>query len=293
MRHLKKKLEPDSNFIKGAKAQYLSFFESKFPTARNERHVFIYAFRGVSAFAAILLILGATSSYAYQKNVEPENFLYPLKISQEKIILSLTGAQEKPIAHLKLAEKRFDELQKLKIKNPESKKIAKLAENMSEELKHSSRVFEIQIKTMTASENNTQTQELEKQNQTNKDLSKKQETGVKNDDSVNNKDNEEGEDNEKTKSENKSLMSVPPTPGSEKIKDNSDNKETERSLEKKQQETDKTDPKILLEKLIKQQKACKIYEKLIKNNLPEIEKELQEHPDIIKNFEDGCDVFDK
>lgn len=138
-----KYFEPDKNFVQKTKRVFLSTFLTKYAKPRIELkpvYAFRYFFRGAVVGVAIMVVIGTTSTYAYQKDVSPENILYPLKLSQENIRAYLTPETKKSEFHLVLAEKRLKEIQGLAAKNIDGQKTERLTENLRKEVKKSLRI---------------------------------------------------------------------------------------------------------------------------------------------------------
>lgn len=134
LRHLK----PNKEFSEDTKIVFLGAFKEKFPhAARLPVRVFLYFVRGMATGLAVMIILGGASVYADQKNVGPENVLYPLKRSQELLNLVLTNEEERPELHLKFAERRLHEVSEIRKNNPESPKISGLVKDLEAEMKNS------------------------------------------------------------------------------------------------------------------------------------------------------------
>ena len=139
---INKFFEPNKDFVSRTKHIYLHTFRAKFETSKKQS-VFGLAFfvrSTVTAFA-LFLVLSGTSTYAYTKDVAPDNVLYPLKRAQETVIEYFKSDVEKPVFHVELAEKRYKEATELKAKNPKSSKVSKLAEDVRKEMKKSLETF--------------------------------------------------------------------------------------------------------------------------------------------------------
>ncbi len=134
LRHLK----PTKEFTEDTKIVFLHAFKEKFPRAAHSPvGVFLYFVRGMATGLALMIILGGASVYADQKNVGPENILYPLKRSQELLSLVLTNKEERPELHLKFAERRLHEVSEIRKNNPENPKIQNLVKDLRDEVKNS------------------------------------------------------------------------------------------------------------------------------------------------------------
>ena len=138
----KKLLKPHPDFAARMKAGNLETFKEKFPEARvATRGAFIYIFRGAMGGVALMVILIGTSVYADQQNVGPSNPLYVFKRSQEAVNLFFVSDGEKPSLHLKLAERRLEELDEVTRENPKSSKVSDLTKDFREEIKNSITTF--------------------------------------------------------------------------------------------------------------------------------------------------------
>ena len=137
-RDFQKLLKPSPDFVRRTGFLFLSVFSQKFgrdPRPANPR-AFRYFLRGLASGVAFMLIISGGAAYADQKNVGPDNLLYPLKRAQEVVNLTLSNAEEKPILHLKLAERRLEEIEEVKQKDPSSGKISGLSDDFREELRN-------------------------------------------------------------------------------------------------------------------------------------------------------------
>ncbi|MBI2033851.1 MAG: hypothetical protein HYT13_02005 [Candidatus Liptonbacteria bacterium] len=133
-----KLLKPSPDFVRRTGFLFLSAFSQKFSRdSKPEPSAFRYFVRGLASGVALMLIISGGAAYADQRNVGPDNLLYPLKRAQELINLTLSNAEEKPVLHLKLAERRLEEIEEVKQKDPLSGKIFGLSDDLREELHNS------------------------------------------------------------------------------------------------------------------------------------------------------------
>jgi len=137
--NFKKLFKPRREFAEKTKSIYLAAFSKKFnaTTKPMPSFAFNYVLRGAGVFAALLLLITGTSTYAYGKNVGPTNVLYPLKRAQEDVRAYLAPAEKKSSFHLGLAEKRLQEAETLRAENVDSPQAAKLVNDMRLEVKKS------------------------------------------------------------------------------------------------------------------------------------------------------------
>lgn len=150
--NFKNPYKPNKEFRDRTKHTFLSEFHKKFPAGGPvPLYAFRYFIRGLATGVAIMILLGAGATYADQKNVGPNNILYPLKRTQETIKLALTKEENKPAAHLKLAERRIEEIRAVRKENPESPKIEKLTQDLQKEVAISFKTLEV-IKIETSTE---------------------------------------------------------------------------------------------------------------------------------------------
>ena len=157
-RDFQKLLKPSAEFVRKTGFLFLSAFSQKFgrdlgPAAPK---AFRYFLRGLASGVALMLIISSSAAYADQKNVGPNNLLYPLKRAQEAVNLTLSAPEEKPVLHLKLAERRLEEIEEVKQKDPSSEKISGLSDDLRKELRNSVRALngdEVQEEDMAGAEN--------------------------------------------------------------------------------------------------------------------------------------------
>ncbi len=137
--NFKKFFKSRREFAEKTKSIYLAAFNEKFgaTTKPAPSFAFNYVLRGAGVFAALLLLVTGTSTYAYGKNVGPTNVLYPLKRAQEDVRAYLAPAEKKSSFHLGLAEKRLQEAEILRTENVDSPQVAKLVNDMRLEVKKS------------------------------------------------------------------------------------------------------------------------------------------------------------
>lgn len=139
--NFKKSFKPRRDFEEKTKNLFLSAFNEKFAGFAKPApsFAFNYVLRGAGVFATLLLLVTGTSTYAYGKNVGPNNLLYPLKRYHEMVLLSLKKGSEKPAFHFKLAERRLEEVEKIKsAENGASReKAQKITEDLRNEIKQS------------------------------------------------------------------------------------------------------------------------------------------------------------
>lgn len=130
--------KPNKEFRERTRAAFLAAFREKFPAGRSVvSPAFAYFMRGLAAGVAGVVVFMSASVYADQTNVGPDNFLYPLKRSQEWLNLTLTDAAERPALHLKLAERRLGEIQSVREDHPQSQRIVGLTAELRDEVQRS------------------------------------------------------------------------------------------------------------------------------------------------------------
>ena len=134
-----KLLKPSHDFVRRTGFLFLSAFSQRFGRDLGPAtpKVFRYFLRGLASGVALMLVITSSAAYADQKNVGPDNLLYPLKRAQEVVNLTLSNAEEKPVLHLKLAERRLEEIEEVKQKDPSSGKISGLSDDLRKELRNS------------------------------------------------------------------------------------------------------------------------------------------------------------
>jgi len=135
----KKEYAPTQEFVEKTKAAYLAAFRKKFPAMHSVGRLYAlrYYVRGFAAGIALMIVVSGAATYADQKNVGPESILYPLKRSKEIVDVTLVDPSEKPIVHLKLAQRRFEEIEKMKEKNPQNPRIENLSKDLDRALYNS------------------------------------------------------------------------------------------------------------------------------------------------------------
>lgn len=134
-----KLFKPSPEFVRRTGFLFLSVFSQKFGRDLGQAtpRSFRYFLRGLASGVAFMFIISGGAAYADQKNVGPHNLLYPLKRAQEVVNLTLSNAEEKPVLHLKLAERRLEEIEDVKQKDPSSEKILGLSDDLRKELRNS------------------------------------------------------------------------------------------------------------------------------------------------------------
>lgn len=136
--NLKKLYQPKPEFKEKTRLLFLSAVCEKFGVFRvGPSFAFKYFIRGAASGVAFMIILTAAATYADQKNVSPENVLYPLKRSHESIKAVFTSDNEKPAFHLELAERRLEEIKTIREKSPQSPKVAGLLQDLKDEVENS------------------------------------------------------------------------------------------------------------------------------------------------------------
>lgn len=130
--------KPNKEFHERTRTVFLAAFREKFPAGRPAvSPSFAYFMRGLAVGISGILVFMSASVYADQQNVGPDNILYPLKRSQEWLNLTLSSEVERPAFHLKLAERRLQEIQSVREGNPQSPRIVGLTAELREEVKRS------------------------------------------------------------------------------------------------------------------------------------------------------------
>lgn len=135
-----KSFKPNKDFQDRTKRLFLAAYRDQFQSASPVASFgfrFKYFVRGAGAGVAVMLILSGAAVYADQKDVGPESVLYSLKRSSEYVNLAFTSEEEKPVAHLSLANRRLKEIENLEEKNPESPKVAVLKNDLKQEITNS------------------------------------------------------------------------------------------------------------------------------------------------------------
>lgn len=133
----KKLYQADSNFKTKTKGLFLHAFNQQFPNYPKTSLAFRYFVRGVGVGASFVVLLSVTAIYADQTNVGAESLLYPFKRTQEIVNLKFSAEIEKPEAHLKLAERRVNEIKDISEKNPDSPIIKNLQIDLEREINNS------------------------------------------------------------------------------------------------------------------------------------------------------------
>ncbi len=87
---------------------------------------FLFSFKIPLVLASLLILI--SFSFVFAKNSLPGDFLYPLKITSEKLILTFTPQEEKPKLQLEITKTRLEELKKIAKEN----KIEKLTPAIKE-----------------------------------------------------------------------------------------------------------------------------------------------------------------
>lgn len=133
-----KLFKPNPQFVRRTGFLFLSSFSQKFGREIiTAPRAFKYFIRGLAAGVSLMVIIGGGAVYADQTNVGPDNLLYPLKRAQEAVNLTFSSTEEKPILHLKLAERRLEEIEEVKQKDPSSEKLSGLSDDLRKELRNS------------------------------------------------------------------------------------------------------------------------------------------------------------
>lgn len=131
----KKHFEPEKEFLEKTKAVFLSAVRERYPVRRPARGFALrYVVRGLALGVVVVFIVSGGAVFADEVNVGPTHILYSLKRSQEKIKLVLADETERPILHLEYAERRLEEVERMKSVNPGSERIGKLVQDLREEM---------------------------------------------------------------------------------------------------------------------------------------------------------------
>ncbi|KKW46118.1 MAG: hypothetical protein A3A43_02765 [Candidatus Liptonbacteria bacterium RIFCSPLOWO2_01_FULL_56_20] len=133
---------------------FLSAYTEKFPMAAVPPHgmKWRYFVRGLATGMAAVIVFVGAGVYADQTNVGPQDILYPLKRSTEALSVTLADDADKPALHLKLAERRLDEIKKVEQTDPESDTLAGLKQDLKKEIEYSlSAILPVTAATATAS----------------------------------------------------------------------------------------------------------------------------------------------
>ncbi len=135
---IKKLSKPNPEFKEKTKILFLSAVREEFGETKNSPSLaFRYFIRGAASGVALMLILGTAATYADQKNVGPENILYPLKRTQEAVKVAFTKEEEKSEFHLELAERRLNEIKEIRNKQPQSPRVVELTQDLKKEVENS------------------------------------------------------------------------------------------------------------------------------------------------------------
>lgn len=92
---------------------------------KEEKSSFVFVLKPALSLVVLLLL---TSSLVLAKTSLPGDFLYPLKTTSEKIILTLTPEEEKPKLQLEITKTRLEELREIAKENKVEKLVPALSE---------------------------------------------------------------------------------------------------------------------------------------------------------------------
>lgn len=129
--------KPSPEAFERMRRVFLLAYREKFPSAVASPWRFGYFVRGLATSAGVIVIFFGLVAYADERNVGPENILYPLKRSQEFLLLNLSNENDKPALHLKFAERRLDEIEHIRESAPENPRIEALTNDLRKEVKNS------------------------------------------------------------------------------------------------------------------------------------------------------------
>ncbi len=135
--NLKNIYKPRQEFKTKTKSLFLARFMEKFGSYPRTSFAFKYFVRGIGVGVSFAFILSVTAIYADGRNVGPENILYGFKRSQEAVSIIFSSDEEKPEAHVRLAERRLNEIKEVQDKNPQSPLIVNLKKDLAREIKSS------------------------------------------------------------------------------------------------------------------------------------------------------------
>jgi len=143
--HLKKHLAPSREFLARTEARFLAHFRTTFPAHyRGVPGAMYYIVRGFAGVVGVILALSGGAFYADAANVSPTNMLYPLKRSKEAVELTFTPKTKQPELHLKLAERRLEELATLSSDKAQEKLVVSLEREFRNEVSQSMGDVEIE-----------------------------------------------------------------------------------------------------------------------------------------------------
>ena len=136
-RILKRALAPHDDFVARTRSVFLAGFDERFGLAVPRPRYFMIAAR---ILAVIFVIFGVTSGiavYVDKTNVGLTSPLYSLKRYNESLQLILSKTSDQPALHIKFAQRRLAELEKLKVELPtaSSTQIEAVKENTKEDMK--------------------------------------------------------------------------------------------------------------------------------------------------------------
>ncbi|TSC82570.1 MAG: hypothetical protein G01um101420_237 [Parcubacteria group bacterium Gr01-1014_20] len=135
--NLKNIYKPSPEFKTETKNLFLAKFGEKFGSYQRTNFAFKYFIRGIGVGVSFAFILSVTAIYADGRNVGPENILYGFKRSQEAVSITFSSDEEKPEAHVRLAERRLNEIKGVQNKDPKSPLIVSLKNDLAREIKSS------------------------------------------------------------------------------------------------------------------------------------------------------------
>jgi len=142
-----KSIKPDNQWRENLAKELLFRAKSSFPGI-TEKPEFLFSFKKVFSFSrlvrvgvSLLIILSIVFGgsifvvQAAERSI-PGDFLYPLKITKEKLHLALISQPEKKVQLiLKFADNRLEEAEKLAAKGEDGEKIVQVMDNFQKQIK--------------------------------------------------------------------------------------------------------------------------------------------------------------
>ncbi len=137
--------EPNRETAERIQRVFLTAYRRKFPAAYSGVRNAGYFIRGLATGVAGMIIFWGASAYADQRNVGPDNVLYPLKRSQEFLTLAFfTADAQKPETYLRFATRRLGEIEKVTQASSSSRGVEALETDLQKDLERSLEAIKIE-----------------------------------------------------------------------------------------------------------------------------------------------------